>query len=88
MTETQLTDFAITAPSELDASGSKVATSKFADLSLFWRTFFLLALLLLVTAGMATAVTDDFTGLAANYADISLRPLWEAWLYSTRVPPL
>ncbi len=35
-----------------------------------------------------TAVTDDFTGLAANYADISLRPLWEAWLYSTRVPPL
>ena len=35
-----------------------------------------------------TAVTDDFTGLAANYADVSLRPLWEAWLYSTRVPPL
>ncbi|WP_319454797.1 MULTISPECIES: M1 family metallopeptidase [unclassified Mycobacterium] len=36
----------------------------------------------------ATAVTDDFTGLAANYADESLRPLWQAWLYSTRVPDL
>jgi aminopeptidase N len=35
-----------------------------------------------------TAVTDDFTGLAANYADVSLRPLWESWLYSTGVPPL
>lgn len=35
-----------------------------------------------------TVVTDDFTGLAANYADISLRPLWETWLYSPRVPPL
>jgi aminopeptidase N len=35
-----------------------------------------------------TVVTDDFTGLAANYADVSLRPLWEAWLYSPRVPPL
>ena len=35
-----------------------------------------------------TVVTDDLTGLAANYADASLRPLWEAWLYSTRVPPL
>ncbi len=35
-----------------------------------------------------TAVTDDFTGLAANYADVSLRPLWDAWLYSTEVPPL
>ena len=23
-----------------------------------------------------TVVTDDFTGLAANYADVSLRPLW------------
>ena len=33
-----------------------------------------------------TAVTDDFTGLAANYADESLRPLWDAWLYSTDVP--
>lgn len=35
----------------------------------------------------ATAVTDDFTGLAANYADTSLRPLWQAWLYSTALPP-
>ena len=34
----------------------------------------------------ATAVTDDFTGLAANYADVPLRPLWDAWLYSTGVP--
>jgi aminopeptidase N len=33
-----------------------------------------------------TVVTDDFTGLAANYSDESLRPLWEAWLYSTGVP--
>lgn len=33
-----------------------------------------------------TVVTDDFTGLAANYSDESLRPLWEAWLYSTEVP--
>jgi aminopeptidase N len=36
----------------------------------------------------ATAVTDDFTGLAANYSDVSLRPLWQAWLYSTAVPEL
>ena len=36
----------------------------------------------------STAVTDDFTGLAANYADVSLRPLWDAWLYSTDVPAL
>ncbi len=36
----------------------------------------------------ATAVTDDFTGLAANYADVSLRPLWDAWLYSRDVPAL
>ncbi|SON60007.1 Aminopeptidase N [Mycobacterium simulans] len=34
----------------------------------------------------ATVVTDDFTGLAANYSDESLRPLWDAWLYSTEVP--
>ncbi len=33
-----------------------------------------------------SVVTDDFTGLAANYADESLRPLWDAWLYSTEVP--
>jgi len=36
----------------------------------------------------STAVTDDFTGLAANFADVSLRSLWDAWLYSTEVPPL
>ena len=36
----------------------------------------------------STAVTDDFTGLAANYADVSLRPLWDAWLYSEDVPAL
>ncbi|OBF40769.1 peptidase M1 [Mycobacterium sp. ACS1612] len=36
----------------------------------------------------STAVTDDFTGLAANYAHESLRPLWDAWLYSTPVPAL
>lgn len=35
-----------------------------------------------------TVVTDDFTGMAANYAQVSLRPLWDAWLYSTEVPPL
>jgi aminopeptidase N len=35
-----------------------------------------------------TVVTDDFTGLAANYAEISLRPLWQAWLYSIGMPPL
>ena len=35
----------------------------------------------------SSAVTDDFTGLAANYAHESLRPLWDAWLYSTRVQP-
>jgi len=35
-----------------------------------------------------TVVTDDFTGLAANYAEVSLRGLWDAWLYSTGLPPL
>ncbi len=35
-----------------------------------------------------SVVTDDFVGLASQYADDSLRPLWAAWLYSTRVPPL
>jgi aminopeptidase N len=33
-----------------------------------------------------TAVTEDFTGLAANYSSEPLRPLWDAWLYSTAVP--
>jgi aminopeptidase N len=36
----------------------------------------------------STVVTDDFTGLAANYAEVSLRPLWDSWLYSTEVPRL
>jgi len=36
----------------------------------------------------SSAVTDDFTGLAANYAHESLRSLWDAWLYSARVPAL
>jgi aminopeptidase N len=35
-----------------------------------------------------TAVTDDFTGLASNYAEGSLRPFWDSWLYSKEVPPL
>ncbi|MEO8815906.1 MAG: M1 family metallopeptidase [Mycobacterium sp.] len=34
------------------------------------------------------AETADFTELAANYASVSLQPLWQAWLYSTAVPPL
>lgn len=33
-----------------------------------------------------TVVTDDFIGLAAHYTDSSLKPLWDAWLYSTEVP--
>jgi aminopeptidase N len=33
-----------------------------------------------------TAVTEEFTGLAADYSGESLRPLWDAWLYSTSVP--
>lgn len=36
----------------------------------------------------STVVTDDFTGLAGQYAQTSLRPLWDAWLYSTPVPEL
>jgi aminopeptidase N len=36
----------------------------------------------------STAFTDDFTGLAARYADESLQPLWQAWLYSKALPPL
>lgn len=36
----------------------------------------------------STAVTDDFTGLASQYTDESLRPLWDAWLYSTRLPAM
>ena len=36
----------------------------------------------------SSVVTDDFTGLAAHYAHKSLRPLWAAWLYAPKVPPL
>lgn len=36
----------------------------------------------------SSVVTDDFIGLAKQYSDDSLRSLWAAWLYSTRVPPL
>lgn len=36
----------------------------------------------------STVVTDDFVGLAAKYADTSLRWLWDAWLFSLPVPPL
>ncbi|OBK79337.1 M1 family metallopeptidase [Mycobacterium sp. 1164985.4] len=36
----------------------------------------------------STVVTDDFTGLASHYADESLRPLWDAWLYSADLPEL
>jgi aminopeptidase N len=35
-----------------------------------------------------TAFTDDFTDLAAHYADESLRPLWNAWLYAKELPEL
>jgi aminopeptidase N len=34
----------------------------------------------------STAVTDDFTGLAAEYCDEPLAPLWASWLYSTALP--
>lgn len=36
----------------------------------------------------STALTDDFTGLAAKYTNESLRSLWDAWLYRTRLPAL
>ncbi len=34
----------------------------------------------------ANAGTDDFTGLAAEYCDESLAPLWDSWLYSRALP--
>ncbi|WP_125078743.1 M1 family metallopeptidase [Mycobacterium sp. P7213] len=34
------------------------------------------------------AGTEDFTALAAGYAGEPLQALWQAWLYSTAVPPL
>lgn len=36
----------------------------------------------------STVVTDDFTGLASHYAQQSLRPLWDAWLYAPELPAL
>lgn len=36
----------------------------------------------------STAVTNDFTGLAAGYTSESLQPLWQAWLYSKALPEL
>lgn len=33
-----------------------------------------------------TVVTDDFTGLAANYSLESLHGLWDAWLYTPALP--
>ncbi|WP_396915712.1 M1 family metallopeptidase [Mycolicibacterium sp.] len=36
----------------------------------------------------STAFTDDFIGLAARYANESLRPLWHEWLYSKELPDL
>ena len=36
---------------------------------------------------LGDVVTDDFIGLAAHYAEAPLKPLWDAWLYSTGVPP-
>ena len=34
----------------------------------------------------SNAVTDDFTGLAADYCSESLTALWDSWLYSRAVP--
>ena len=34
----------------------------------------------------STVITEDFTGLAASHSEESLRRLWDAWLYSTKVP--
>ena len=36
----------------------------------------------------SSAVTDDFTDLAAHHSEDSLRELWIAWLYSPKVPSL
>ena len=47
MTETPLSVFEPTAPAPLTAQGAGAGRRAFAGLSLFWRTFFLLALLLL-----------------------------------------
>lgn len=47
MTETSIHDFEVSAPAALDPPEREEEPKKFAGLSLFWRTFFLLALLLL-----------------------------------------
>jgi len=72
LTETQLTDFEITAPSELDAPDPTRADGKFADLSLFWRTFFLLALLLLgsILAWLQTLRSLEFEPRAIQAAQL------------------
>ncbi|CDZ90528.1 MULTISPECIES: M1 family metallopeptidase [Rhodococcus] len=36
----------------------------------------------------ATVTTDQFTDLAARFADAPLRPLWDAWLAEKALPPM
>ena len=31
--------------------------------------------------------TDDFLHMAADHAQVDLRPLWNAWLFSEPLPP-
>ena len=63
------------------------------------RSFLLLPLLLATTAHAQPAPdlpaliecrqeVSDFTALAANYSDVSLRQLWQDWLYSKALPDL
>lgn len=70
MTETQFTDFEITTPMPLTASAFKAAPTNFAGLSLFWRTFFLLALLLLgsIIAWLQTLRSLEFEPRAVQTA--------------------
>lgn len=72
MTETQVTDFEITVPGALDVPDSAGVPSKFADLSLFWRTFFLLALLLLgsILAWLQTLRSLEFEPRAIQTAQL------------------
>lgn len=35
-----------------------------------------------------TVTTEDFTDLAAHFADHSLRPLWDGWLFDRNLPAL
>ncbi|MCE9515561.1 MAG: M1 family metallopeptidase [Mycobacterium sp.] len=62
----------------LHALRGVIGDAKFFDLLRNWST----------RHRHSTVVTDDFTGMAANYAQVSLRPLWDAWLYSVEVPAL